>query len=151
MHITCITWAASSGVPCFKSCPLIASTRSLLHSLPSWAANPPSKRSRIKTPGSSVLRTSLMPSCSLESRLCSVTWKLSSREELVVSAWLCVRLPNRLSLSTVRCSTEQGWESTARAWLWETLLMSKLLTCRMTTTTKSELYFHVFNSSCLWK
>lgn len=111
----------------------MASTRSLLHSRPSWAANPPSKRSRMKTPGSSVLRTSLMPSCSLESRLCSVTWKLSSREEqvvVVVSVWPWVRLPNRRSRSTVRCSTVQGCDSTARAWLWDTLLMSKLFTCQ---------------------
>lgn len=119
----------------------MASTRSLLQSRPSWAANPPSKRSRMKTPGSSVLRTSLMPSCSLESRLCRVTWKLSSREEeevvvvVVVSVWPWVRLPNRRSRSTVRCSTVQGCDSTARAWLWDTLLMSKLFTCQKVSNT----------------
>lgn len=70
--LTCMIWAACSGVPCRRSCSLTANTRSLLRSLPSLAARPPSNRSNTNTPDSSVLRTSLMPSCSAESRLCKV-------------------------------------------------------------------------------
>lgn len=68
-------WAALSGVPCIRSCPLMANTLSLFFSFPSLAARPPGKRSRIKTPLSSDLRMSLMPSASVRWVLVSITWR----------------------------------------------------------------------------
>lgn len=62
MKCTCMIWAALSGVPCLRSWPLIARTLSLFLSFPSLAAKPPERRSRMKTPLSSDLRMSLMPS-----------------------------------------------------------------------------------------
>lgn len=70
---TCMIWAALSGVPCLRSWPLIANTLSLFLSFPSLAAKPPERRSRIKTPLSSDLRMSLMPSASERWLFISVT------------------------------------------------------------------------------
>ncbi|MEE6527977.1 hypothetical protein FKM82_029794 [Ascaphus truei] len=69
--------AAVSGVPCLRSCPLMDRTLSLHLSFPSFAARPPSNRSRTKTPTSSVFRTSLMPSGSSRSLLSRATWMTS--------------------------------------------------------------------------
>lgn len=144
-----LTWmicAACSGVPWHRSCSLTARTRSLLLSLPSLAARPPSSRSNTKTPDSSVRRTSLMPSCSAESRLCRVILsvlgldgELSGVEQ---GAWgtagvedeedeeggAAAREAQRRSLSTVSCRVVQGRSSVERANPWGTLLMSTLLT-----------------------
>ena len=136
--------AACSGVPWRRSCSLTAKTRSLLLSLPSFAASPPSSRSNTKTPDSSVRRTSLMPSCSAESRLCKVILsvlgldgELSGVEQ---GAWGAAgveeeedeqgsaREAQRRSLSTVSCRVVQGRPSVERAKPWGTLLMSTLLT-----------------------
>lgn len=125
---------------------MTAKRRSLLRSRPSLAASPPSSRSNTKTPDSSVRRTSLMPSCSAESRLCRVILsvlgldgELSGVEQ---GAWGAAgveeeedeeggaREAQRRSLSTVSCRVAQGRASVERAKLWGTLLMSTLLTWR---------------------
>lgn len=79
-------WAALSGVPCLRSWPLIANTLSLFLSFPSLAAKPPERRSRMKTPLSSDLRMSLMPSGSERWLFMSVTCR-------TVPGWLKVELP----------------------------------------------------------
>jgi len=84
---TCMIWAALSGVPCLRSCPLMANTLSLFLSFPSFAANPPDSRSRMKTPLSSDLRMSLMPSGSVRWLFISVTCRT------VPGLWLEVVLP----------------------------------------------------------
>lgn len=139
------TWmicAACSGVPWRRSCSLTANTRSLLRSLPSLAARPPSSRSSTNTPDSSVRRTSLMPSCSLESRLCSVILSVAGLEGapsgVEQGAWGTAgvdeeeeggaREAQRRSRSTVSCRVVQGRASVERAKLWGTLLMSTLFT-----------------------
>lgn len=137
--------AACSGVPCRRSCSLTAKTRSLLLSLPSFAASPPSSKSNTKTPDSSVRRTSLMPSCSAESRLCKVILSVLGLDGVPsgveLGAWGAAgveeeeeeeggaREAQRRSLSTVSCRLVQGRASVERAKLWGTLLMSTLLTC----------------------
>lgn len=94
-------WAALSGVPCLRSCPLIAKTLSLFLSLPSLAAKPPDSRSRMKTPLSSDLRMSLMPSGSLRWGLISVTCRT------VPGLWLELELPWALW---------EGWEAAEEWW-----------------------------------
>lgn len=139
---TCMIWAACSGVPCRRSCSLTANTRSLLRSLPSLAARPPSNRSNTNTPDSSVLRTSLMPSCSAESRLCKVILSVAGLDGVPsgVEQGACgtagveveeeggAREAQRRSLSTVSCRVVQGRDSVEQAKLWGTLLMSTLFT-----------------------
>lgn len=134
--------AACSGVPWRRSCSLTANTRSLLRSLPSFAARPPSSRSNTNTPDSSVRRTNLIPSCSAESRLCKVilivagldgapsgveqgAWGTAGVEEDEEGG---AREAHRRSLSTVSCRVVHGRASVERAKLWGTLLMSTLFT-----------------------
>lgn len=88
-------WAALSGVPCLRSWPLIANTLSLFLSFPSWAAKPPVRRSRMKTPLSSDLRMSLMPSGSERWLFISVTCR-------TVPGLLEVELP---------CGLVEDWEA----------------------------------------
>lgn len=138
-------WAACSGVPWQRSWSLTASTRSLLRNLPSFAAKPPSKRSNTNTPDSSVRRTSLMPSCSVESRLCRVILRVAGLEGapsgVEQGAWGTAGVvedeeeaeggaleAQRRSLSTVSCRVVQGRAKVERAKLWGTLLMSTLFT-----------------------
>lgn len=134
--------AACSGVPWRRSCSLTANTRSLLRSLPSFAARPPSNRSNTNTPDSSVRRTSLMPSCSVESRLCRVILRVAGLDGapsgVEQGAWGTAGVEEeeeggaleaqRRSLSTVSCKVVQGRASVERAKLWGTLLMSTLFT-----------------------
>lgn len=89
-------WAALSGVPCLRSCPLMANTLSLFLSFPSLAAKPPASKSRMKTPLSSDLRMSLMPSGSVRRLFISVTCRT------VPGLWLEVGLPWGLW---------EGWEA----------------------------------------
>lgn len=100
-------WAALSGVPCLRSCPLIANTLSLFLSFPSLAAKPPESRSRMKTPLSSDLRMSLMPSGSLRWVFISVTWRT------VPGAGLEVVLPRGLweGWETVEVVQDEEWWS----------------------------------------
>lgn len=139
--------AACSGVPWRRSWSLTASTRSLLRSLPSFAARPPSNRSNTNTPDSSVLRTSLIPSCSVESRLCRVILSVAGLDGVASGveqgAWGTAgveedeggaREAQRRSLSTVSCNVVQGRASVERAKLWGTLLMSTLFTLGERTT-----------------
>lgn len=135
-------WAACSGVPCRKSCSLTASTRSLLRSLPSLAARPPSRRSNTNTPDSSVRRTSLIPSCSVESCLCRVILRVAGlggvTSGVEQGAWGTAgveeeeeggaREAQRRSRSTVSCRVVQGRARVERAKLCGTLLMSTLFT-----------------------
>lgn len=124
---TCIIWAACSGVPCLRSCSLTANTRSLLQRRPSLAARPPSNRSRINTPASSVRRTSLIPSCSDDSRLCRVMRMLAGLPlgEAGATGGLAEQ---RRSLRTVNCRVAQGRASVERAKVCGTLLISTLFT-----------------------
>lgn len=154
--------AACSGVPWRRSCSLTASTRSLLRSLPSFAAKPPSSRSKTKTPDSSVLRTSLMPSCSAESRLCKVILIVAGLDGepsgVEQGAWGTEgveveeeeagggREAQRRSRSTVSCRVVQGRASVERANPWGTLLMSTLLTCGRENRTSDS--HHCSQTSC---
>lgn len=122
VKITWITCAAASGVPCRRSWPLIERTLSFRYSFPFLAAKPPSNKSRIKIPGSSVFLISLMPSGSDRSLLTRVTW---------ITCWFIVGLEsgctvletNPFSCNRRRWSTTQGWRRKDRAWQWVTLLM----------------------------
>lgn len=103
-------WAALSGVPCLKSCPLMANTLSLFLSFPSLAAKPPDSRSRMKTPLSSDLRMSLMPSGSVRWVFISVTCRT------VPGLWLEVALPWGLwedcgAVEVEEEEEEEGWWS----------------------------------------
>lgn len=133
---TCIICAACSGVPCLRLCSFTASTLSLLCSRPSLAAKPPSSSSSTNTPGSSVRRTSLMPSCSVESRLCRVMRRLPGLPSGTAGAGTAGtgggRALQRRSLSTVSCKVAHGRASVERAKLCGVLLMSTLFTCRKT-------------------
>lgn len=136
--------AACSGVPWRRSWSLTASTRSLLLSLPSFAARPPSNRSNTNTPDSSVRLTSLMPSCSAVSLLCRVILRVAGLDGapsgVEHGAWGPAgveeeeeeeggaREEQRRSRSTVSCKVVQGRASVERAKLWGTLLMSTLFT-----------------------
>lgn len=93
---TCMIWAALSGVPCLRSWPLIAKTLSLFLSFPSLAAKPPERRSRIKTPLSSDLRMSLMPSASERWFFISVT---------------CRTVPGLLLEVELPCGLVEDWEA----------------------------------------
>lgn len=129
-------------MPWRRSWSLTAKTRSLLCSLPSFAARPPSNRSNTNTPDSSVRRTSLMPSCSVESRLCRVILSVAGLDGapsgVEQGAWGTAgveedeeggaREAQRRSLSTVSCRVVQGRPRVERAKLWGTLLMSTLFT-----------------------
>ncbi len=133
-------WAALSGVPCLRSCPLMPSTLSLFLSLPSLAASPPGSRSRMKTPGSSDLRMSLMPSGSERSRFTRVTWMM------VLWFWLGLgdcdggeaegwaRCSGRglkpFSCMTVSLTREHDCRSTAMARLWGMDAKLTSLTCK---------------------
>lgn len=100
---TCMIWAALSGEPCLRSCPLMAKTLSLFLSFPSLAARPPASKSRMKTPLSSDFRMSLMPSASVRWVLTSVTCRT------VPGLWLAVALLWRLR--AVGAEEEEGWWS----------------------------------------
>ncbi len=115
-------------MPCLRSCSLTASTLSLLQSRPSLAANPPSSKSRINTPVSSVRRTSLIPSCSDDSCLFRVIRMLAGLP-LGVAVATGGLAEQRRSLRTVNCRVVQGRARVERAKLWGTLLMSTLFTC----------------------
>lgn len=128
-------WAALSGVPCLRSCPLMANTLSLFLNFPSLAAKPPDSKSRMKTPLSSDLRMSLMPSGSVRWLFISVTCRT------VPGLWLEVALPwglwdnvaeeerwwsdrESLTLKPFSCITVSlrrvGWRNTATARVWGT-------------------------------
>lgn len=147
--ITCMIWAALSGVPCLRSCPLIANTLSLFLSFPSLAAKPPESRSRMKTPLSSDLRMSLMPSGSLRWLFISVTCRT------VPGLWLEVMLPwlegweaeegwcsdrGSLDLKPFSCITvslrREGCRSTPMAQAWGTDAKLTSFTWKHNTTEK---------------
>ncbi len=106
--------AALSGVPCLRSCPLMASTLSLFLSFPSLAAKPPDSRSRMKTPLSSDLRMSLIPSGSVRWVFISVTCRT------VPGLWLEVALPWGLW---------EGWEPVEACWSERGSLTLKPFSC----------------------
>lgn len=104
LEYTCMIWAALSGVPCLRSCPLMANTLSLFLSFPSLAAKPPDSKSKMKTPLSSDLRMSLIPSGSLRWLFINVTCRT------VPGLWLEVVLPWGL-WEGCEAVEEEGWWS----------------------------------------
>lgn len=113
-ELTWMIWAAASGVPCLKSWPFIDRTLSFRLSFPFLAAKPPSKRSRMKIPASSVFLISLIPKGSDRSLLTKVTW-ITSRAVELHSCWAAL-LEKPFSCSTMRCRTEPGWRRKETAW-----------------------------------
>ena len=108
-------WAASSGVPSFRSCPLMASTRSLLLSLPSCAASQ-ALFQQIKDKNTWFIS----PLNELNAKLFTRVLFVKDYVEDLFPGRATVRVavgpaPKAPLSSTLRCSVEQGWERAALA------------------------------------